>query len=207
MTTFSTTATEIASHAAPRHGMPAWVRLAGRGTALVLLVLAALAAVVLVLVPLATHSQSYTVLTNSMAPKYGPGTFLVVKPAPFDELKVGDIITYQIESGKPAVISHRVIAIGATASGERVLTTKGDNNSVADALPVHTVQVKGRLLYAVPYVGFAANTLGHSNRAMLMPVIAVALIGYGGLNLVQGALSSRRRRSAPRHALTSGTGA
>ncbi|ALE05170.1 peptidase S26 [Arthrobacter sp. ERGS1:01] len=203
MTTTSTAAT--ATLAASRRGVPAWLRLAGRGTALVLLAAAALAALVLVLIPMATGSQSYTVLTNSMAPKYAPGTFLVVKPEPFAALKLGDIVTYQLESGKPAVISHRIIAIGATQAGERVLTTKGDNNSVADPNPVREVQVKGKLLYAVPYVGFVANTVGHSNRAALVPVIAVVLIGFGALNLVQGGLSARKSRKSPRHALRLGS--
>jgi len=171
-----------------------WLRLAGRSVAFVLFIFAALAALVLVVAPMATGSQTYTVLTNSMAPKYAPGTFLVVKPTPFAELRVGDIITYQIESGKPAVISHRIITVGTTQSGERVFTTKGDNNSLADAAPVHAPQVRGKLLYAVPYVGFAANALGQTNRGMLMPVAAVGLIGFGAFSMIQGARAKNRAK-------------
>lgn len=171
-----------------------WLRLAGRSVAFVLFIIAALAALVLVVAPMATGSQTYTVLTNSMAPKYAPGTFLVVKPTPFAELRVGDIITYQIESGKPAVISHRIITVGTTQSGERVFTTKGDNNSLADAAPVHAPQVRGKLLYAVPYVGFAASALGQTNRGMLMPVAAVGLIGFGAFSMIQGARAKNRAK-------------
>lgn len=171
-----------------------WLRLAGRGTVFLLFIVAALAALVLVVVPMATGSQTYTVLTNSMAPKYAPGTFLVVKPTPFADLRVGDIITYQIESGKPAVISHRIITVQSTQSGERVFTTKGDNNSLADAGLVHAQQVRGKLLYAVPYVGFVANTLGQSNRGMVMPLAAVGLIGYGAFSILQGARSKKRAK-------------
>ncbi|MCU6481403.1 signal peptidase I [Arthrobacter sp. A2-55] len=167
----------------------------GRIAGFLLFIVAALAALVLVVGPVATGSQTYTVLTNSMAPKYAPGTFLVVKPAPFNELKVGDIITYQLESGKPAVISHRIAAIGSTQAGERVLTTKGDNNALADPAPVHAPQVRGRLLYAVPYVGFAANFLGQTNRGAVVPVLAAGLIGFGLLNLVQGVRGRAKRRS------------
>ncbi|WP_246295322.1 signal peptidase I [Arthrobacter wenxiniae] len=169
-----------------------WLRLAARGAAFLMFIAAALAALVLVVAPLATGSQTYTVLTNSMAPKYAPGTFLVVKPTSFASLRVGDIITYQIESGKPAVISHRIVSVGTTESGERVFTTKGDNNSLADAAPVHAQQVRGKLLYAVPYVGLVANKLGQTNRGALMPLAAVGLVGFGAFSMAQGVRGRKR---------------
>ncbi|MCQ9163342.1 signal peptidase I [Arthrobacter sp. STN4] len=191
------TATPVAQPATPAStGTPVrrWLRLAGRAVAYLLFLVAALAALVLVVAPLATGSQTYTVLTNSMAPKYAPGTFMVVKPTPFADLRVGDIITYQIASGKPAVISHRIISVGTTQSGERVFTTKGDNNSLADAGPVHAQQVRGKLLYAVPYVGFVANSLGQTNRGAVLPIAAVGLIGFGAFSMVQGAWGKKRTK-------------
>ncbi len=172
------------------------MRFIGRSIALVVLVVAALAALVLILVPLVTGSQTFTVLTNSMAPKYAPGTFLVVKPTPFTDLRVGDIITYQIESGKPAVISHRIVSVSSTQSGERVFTTKGDNNSLEDEAPVHEVQVRGKLLYAVPYVGFVANAAGQVNRGSLVPIGGIALIAFGVFTTIRGAVLKRRTRAA-----------
>lgn len=176
------------------------LRLAGRGAAFLLFMVVAMAALAMIVVPLATGSQTYTVLTSSMAPKYGPGTFLVVKPTPFAQLQVGDIITYQIESGKPAVISHRIISVGSTQSGERVFTTKGDNNSLADAAPVTAPQVRGKLLYAVPYVGFFANKVGQSNRGVLLPIAAAGLIGFGAWNMAQGVWAKKRSRKESGHA-------
>ncbi|WP_104161747.1 signal peptidase I [Arthrobacter sp. ZGTC212] len=164
----------------------------GTGASYVALCLAALAALALVVVPMLTGSQTYSVLTSSMAPKYAPGTFLVVKPVPFEELKVGDIITYQIESGSPAVITHRITSVTAEQSGEIVFITKGDNNDVEDELLVREVQVKGKLFYAVPYVGFVANGLGNSDRGAMAQWGAVALMGYGVVVLVRGALAKKR---------------
>ena len=183
---------------ASEHRTGGALRFIGRGVAYVLLLIAALGALAMIVVPVATGSQTYTVLTNSMAPKYAPGTFLVVKPTPFDDLRVGDIITYQIESGKPAVITHRITAVGATQTGARVLTTKGDNNSLADATPVQEVQVKGKLFYAVPYVGFAANLVGQE-RDTILPILAAGFIGFGALNMVKGALEKKRSAHPARH--------
>ncbi|WP_425863828.1 signal peptidase I [Arthrobacter sp. TWP1-1] len=173
------------------------VRIIGRGVAYVLLLIAALAALVMIVVPMATGSQTYTVLTSSMAPKYAPGTLLVVKPTPFAELQVGDIITYQIESGKPGVISHRIVSVGATQAGERVLTTKGDNNSLEDATPVQEAQVKGKLFYAVPYVGFLANTVSQE-RDVIMPILAAGFIGFGALSMIKGAVEKNRKKKTDR---------
>lgn len=169
------------------------LKMAGSAASLVALCFAALAALVLVVVPLLTGSQTYSVLTSSMAPKYAPGTFLVVKPTPVDTLQVGDVITFQIESGKPAVITHRIIGISAGQNGERTFTTQGDNNSVADELPVQEVQVRGKLWYAVPYVGFVANSLGNSDRGAMLQWAAVGLLGYGVVAMVRGALQAKRK--------------
>lgn len=174
------------------------MRFMGQMVTYLLLLLMALGALVMVVVPIVTGSQTYTVLTSSMAPKYAPGTFLVVKPIPFEQLRVGDIITYQIESGKPGVISHRIISVGATQSGARVLTTKGDNNSLADSLPVQEVQVKGKLFYAVPYVGVIANAVGQ-DRNVILPVIAAGFIGFGALNIFKGVLDKKRLGNKARH--------
>ena len=168
----------------------------GAGVSYIALCLTGLAALALVVVPLVTGSQTYSVLTSSMAPKYAPGTFLVVKPVPFEELRVGDIITYQIESGNAAVITHRITSVSAAQNGELQFITKGDNNDAEDELPVREVQVRGKLLYAVPLVGFVANGLGNSDRGAIAQWGAVALMGYGVVTLVRGALAKRRKDDA-----------
>jgi signal peptidase len=172
-----------------RRAGPAVVRL----FTLVLLMVLVFAALALILVPRFTGSQTYTVLTNSMAPKYPPGTFLVVKPAAFGELKSGDIVTFQLESGKPAVETHRIVGFGTSQTGEKTLITRGDNNDINDPNPVREPQVRGKLFYAVPYAGFVANALGNSDRGLWASVGAAALIGYGAL-LIFRTLRSRRRK-------------
>ena len=190
----------VADEAAVAQKTGGILRFSGRAVSYVLLLLVALVALVMVVLPIATGAQTYTVLTSSMAPKYAPGTFMVVKPIPFEQLRVGDIITYQIESGKPGVVSHRVISIGATQAGGRVLTTKGDNNSLADSIPVQEVQVKGKLFYAVPYVGVIANAIGQ-DRNVILPVLAAAFIGFGALSIIRGALEKKRSGHNARHSL------
>jgi signal peptidase len=157
------------------------------------MVVAVFAALVLIVVPKATGSQTYTVLTNSMAPKYSPGTFMVMKPVPFDELRYGDIVTFQLQSGRPDAETHRIVGFGATQSGETTLITKGDNNGANDADPVRALQVKGKLFYAIPYVGFVANALGNADRDLWTKVAAAGLIGYGAILVFRSVRKARRR--------------
>ncbi|SDL51208.1 signal peptidase I [Tessaracoccus oleiagri] len=166
-------------------------RLLVNATSALLLWTSIFAALVLVVVPFVTGSTTYSVLTNSMAPAYPPGTFLVVRPQPFDELAIGDVVTYQIESGKPDVITHRVTGFAAGQDGSRLLVLKGDNNDVADP-PVREVQVRGKLLYAVPYAGFVANALGRQDRGLILKLVAVGLIVYGAGSVVAGVRARRR---------------
>ncbi|QHK22270.1 signal peptidase I [Pseudarthrobacter psychrotolerans] len=166
---------------------------AGSFLNIVVLVIAVFAALVLIVVPKATGSQTYTVLTNSMAPKFPPGTFLVVKPISFDELKYGDVVTFQLHSGRPEVETHRIVGFGATQTGEKTLITKGDNNGSNDADPVHALQVKGKLFYAVPFVGFVANALGNADRDLWTKVAAAGLIGYGAIMIFRSVRRSRNR--------------
>ncbi|MHA7289603.1 signal peptidase I [Arthrobacter sp. MDT3-24] len=168
----------------------------GKFLNLVVLMVAVFAALVLIVVPRATGSQTYTVLTPSMAPKFPPGTFLVMKPVDFGELKYGDVVTFQMYSGRPDVETHRIVGFAATQEGEKTLITKGDNNGVSDAEPVRELQVKGKLFYAVPYVGYAANALGHADRNLWVTLGAAGLIGYGALLVVKGIRGRGRSNKA-----------
>lgn len=54
------------------------------------------------------------------------------------------------------------------------------------------IQVRGKLFYAVPYVGFLANALGQTDRSGIITVLAVVLIGWGLFTMVRGILKDRR---------------
>ena len=169
---------------------------AGKVLNFVVLMIAVFAALVLIVVPRVTGSEAYTVLTNSMAPNFPPGTFLVVKPADFVELKYGDVVTFQMYSGRPDVETHRIVGFGATQEGEKTLITRGDNNGVNDAEPVRELQMKGKLFYAVPYVGYAANALGNADRNLWVTLGAAGLIGYGALLVVKGVRGHAQSKKA-----------
>lgn len=146
---------------------------------------------VAVLIPRLSGATPYTVLTGSMRPNYPPGTLVVVKPIASSDVRVGDVVTYQLESGKAPVVTHRVVDINRTMGGKTTFNTQGDANDVADDNPVRPVQIRGKLWYSLPLVGYASNVMTGSQRQMAVYVVAVGLIGYAASMFV-GALRERR---------------
>lgn len=159
---------------------------------LLLLVGILLAAIV---VPKVGDAQPYTVLTSSMKQKYPPGTLIVVRKVDASTLSIGDVVTYQIRSGEPGVITHRIVGFTFDQQGNRLLTTQGDAVPVPDERPVQAAQVRGKLWYSIPYLGYVNNWITGSTRLIVVYVIAGGLILYA---VLQFAGSVRDRRAAKR---------
>ena len=148
---------------------------------------------VAVLGPRLSGATPYTVLTGSMRPAFPPGTLVVVKPVDPDRIRVGDVVTYQLESGRPAVATHRVIDITHNLAGETRFTTQGDANESADAEQVRPAQVRGKLWYSVPYLGYVNDAITASQRQWAVLIVAIGLIGYAAAMFV-AAFGERRAR-------------
>jgi signal peptidase len=159
----------------------------------VFLIVVALAAV-LIVIPKVSGSIPLTVLTSSMEPSLPPGTLIIVQPVDVADLKIGDVATYQISSGRPGVITHRITEVNSTSTGELSFTFKGDNNADIDSKQVVPGQIQGRVWYSVPYMGFVNNTVNGENRSWIIPVLSVALIGYAGFMIASGLVSALRTK-------------
>jgi signal peptidase len=171
------------------------------GTALVSGLLAVVLAigVFAVVVPAVTGSATYTILTSSMKPNLPPGTFVVVQPRAAADLHVGDIITYQLVSGKPEVVTHRIVKVMVDSNASRAFIVKGDNNAVADLKPVRPAQIKGKVWYAIPFVGWIASLRSTSLGLFALGIAGWALLLYGAsiVLLALGRRLSQNRTNLP----------
>jgi len=158
---------------------------------LVLFVVLALIAVMIV-VPKLGGATAYTVLTGSMRPQFPPGTLVVVKPIDPGQLRIGDVATYQLVSGEPEVITHRVAGIGSSLAGDQQFIFRGDANNVEDK-PVQPEQIRGRLWYSVPLLGFVNSALTGQQRTWLTWIVAGGLIAYS-LVMFAGAWRERQEQ-------------
>ncbi|NRQ50540.1 signal peptidase I [Aeromicrobium stalagmiti] len=151
-----------------------------------------------VLVPRLGGGTPYTILTGSMASSYPPGTLVVVRPTPIDEIAIGDVITYQLEPGKPAVATHRVIGEKIADDGSTRLLTQGDDNSAPDLGSVRAEQIRGTLWYAAPYLGRANQLLDRSQHQAAVVAVGSGLVIYAAFMLVSAAVDVRRPAATER---------
>lgn len=167
------------------------------GQAVAWFVILGISAVLLVavLIPRLAGATPYSVMTGSMRPGMPPGTLVVVKPKPINQIQIGDVVTYQLRSGEPTVVTHRVVSIGVRADGAPLLQTQGDANNVPDAVMVREIQIKGAEWYSVPYLGYVNKALSGNQRQIAVYVVAGSLLLYAGWMFASATVDRRRRRS------------
>ena len=161
----------------------------------VLLLILAIGALTIV-IPAVVGGMPLSVLTGSMRPNLPPGTLVVTRPVPVEDIAVGDVITFQIESGRPEVATHRVIERAVGSDGEVRFTTQGDANNAPDPEPVREVQVLGEVWYAIPYLGWANQAIDGGTRSWAVPALAGALFLYAAWTFSAGIRERRRTKRA-----------
>lgn len=107
----------------------------------------------LIAAPLLLGNKPVVVLSGSMEPKYPVGSVTYYKKSAFEDIAVGDAITFQI--GDNSLATHRVTAIDTV---DQTFTTKGDNNDTEDAVAVSYDEVRGKTAaIAIPFAGYFVN--------------------------------------------------
>lgn len=98
--------------------------------------------------------QPVAILTYSMVPKFTRGDAVVVEKlktnAEKERLTKGDVIQYQYNH---TMVVHRIIGF-SEEDGEKVFILKGDNNNSRDLEAVHFDQIRGKVIFAVPKIGY-----------------------------------------------------
>ncbi len=131
-----------------------------------------IAAGITVIILLITGRKLYCIETGSMEPDYPVGSMVVVENTDFEQLKVGDVITFVISDN--TVVTHRLIGIDPET---RMLTTKGDNNQIADSSPVSGENVIGRVIAEIPYAGYVFMLLSTRFGKIMLGIIIFGIIG------------------------------
>lgn len=176
--------------------VPGWLTWVGQVFAwLLILGVGAVLGVALV-VPRLAGATPYVIETGSMTPTMPPGTLVVVKPVAPDQIAPGDVVTYQIKSGDPTVVTHRVVKQGIDMTGQPRWRTQGDANNAVDASWVLPQQVRGKEWYAVPYLGYVTSFVTSQQRGFIGGLVILVLLGYAG-NMFRRALRERRQSGKP----------
>src|SRR5690348_3451699 len=168
---------------------------AGRAFALLAAGLVVVVLALTVVVPRIGGATAYTILTGSMKPGMPPGTLVVVKPVKPDQIRVGDVLTYQLQSGDPTVATHRVVGVGTTMGGDARFTLQGDANNAPDPNVVRPEQIMGKRWYSVPYLAYPALVVDGDIRQAVVMGAVVLLFGYALLSFAGAARDRRASRN------------
>lgn len=70
------------------------------------------------------------------------------------ELKVGDVITFQLTG--EAVATHRIVEV-VGGSGGPIFRTKGDANDTVDGNLISAENIVGKVVFTIPYLGYTVE--------------------------------------------------
>ena len=131
-----------------------------------------------VLIPSVFSGSLAIVRSSSMEPAMRAGALAVMLPIDGGDVKVGDIIAFDPpwDSGSDVTVSHRVI--GVLDNGQLRFDTKGDALEGSDPYYVPAESVQGKVLFSIPYLGYAANSaLGYVRTWLgLVTLVCIPLV-------------------------------
>lgn len=123
---------------------------------------------------------AYVIVSESMVPTIMVNDAIVVKRVDDDNLKIGDIITFNSTDRiyKGLTITHRIVGIQKTKDGSNIYRTKGDNNVLADTALVDLDSIYGKVILKIPKIGylqqFVSSTAGFI-VAIVVPIFIVII--------------------------------
>lgn len=112
------------------------------------------------------------VVSSSMEPTYRVKEFLIMKDVPFTDIKVGDIISFNLDvdgDGVDDLVTHRVIEVK-----EHYVVTKGDKESVYATEMVYEEMYEGKIIYNSYFIGVILHFLVEYN--ILLIIIALFFV-------------------------------
>jgi signal peptidase len=128
--------------------------------------------------------RTLTVLSGSMSPGIPVGAVVMIVPERPDQLRVGQIVTYQIPVDDHRVVTHRVVQI-VEGGDHPVFKTQGDANNAPDSwLAQVSDPTVWRVRYVVPHLGLVFQWLRrpvvHTATVIVLPLL-VALAWIVGI--------------------------
>lgn len=139
------------------------------------------------------------VLSGSMRPGLAVGGVVISERVPVNHLAVRDVIVFRQPNNPSKQVVHRIIRIAQGNSGQLLINTQGDANTVRDPW---TLTIRGDYAYqvrwSVPLLGYIAIAFqNHRGIALLVSGFVLIVIAFTTV------FSSRRRRRHRRRIIRS----
>jgi signal peptidase len=139
--------------------------------------------------PITGNIKVLTVLSGSMQPEIKTGSVVIVRPV--QDYKINDIITFGPFSKTKPPTTHRIHDI-KVVNGQPIYITKGDANNAPDTREIQKKDVIGKVLFDVPYVGFAVDVARKPFGFALIIIVPAALIIFDEGKKIVGEIKKRK---------------
>ena len=131
--------------------------------------------------PITGNFKVMIVQSGSMEPAIKMGSIVAVKPHSTSsgqaDYKIGDIITFGKTTKLKEPITHRIYDIKVVGGNPQYIT-KGDANNAPDKDTVSKKDIIGKVLFHIPYLGYAVSFAKKPIGFSLIIIIPAAAIVY-----------------------------
>ena len=129
--------------------------------------------------------QLYTIVSESMHPKYRIGDMILTKQTDMNDIKVGEDLVYKGEVGDLAgkTIVHKVVD-KRKKNGVPTITTQGLANDLPDP-PVYEHQIISKVLYKTVVLSFISKIVNNNYGfyfAILVPLAIIVVMEVADLH-------------------------
>lgn len=126
------------------------------------------------------EDKFYFLTSTSMMPTIRPNSLLFIKRQ--SAYEVGDVVGYYAKvNEKEEIVAHRIVGIGGN-----VYLTQGDSNSEPDGVLVLPRLVIGRVVLAVPVMGYLLSIMENLvAKLLLITLPALVIVGIEVKRLIR----------------------
>ena len=143
--------------------------------------------------PVTGNYKLMTVQSGSMEPAIKMGSIVMVKP--MEDYKIGDVISFTNPKKRQEPISHRIVDL-EVIEGKPFYITKGDANEESDIRRVAKDEVMGKVLFNVPFLGYAVDFAQKPiGFALIILIPAVIIIG-DEIKKIYGEVKKKKTKKA-----------
>ena len=132
------------------------------------------------------------VQSGSMTPAIKMGSVVVAKPA--ENYQIGDVITFGPYTRTQAPTTHRIYDIKVT-DGNPVYITKGDANNAPDQREITKRDIVGKVLFSIPYLGYAVDFAKKPLGFALIIIVPAALIIFDEIKNIYNEIKKKKTES------------
>jgi len=142
--------------------------------------------------PITGNYKLMIVQSGSMEPAIKLGSVVIVKPA--NDYKIGDVISFGAVTKTKAPTTHRISDI-KVENGKISYITKGDANDNPDQREVLKNEVMGKVLFDVPFIGYAVDFAKRPLGFSLIIIVPAALIIIDEIKNIYGEIKKKKPKT------------